>query len=102
MIDEEAATAEGAPQLHENVPNNITTYFKTGGGDYAAAARRADQVLRLRLVNNRLIPTCLETRAILAEPGVDDGLMGLVTVTIAGLKRQELIRSHAAATASCQ
>jgi aerobic carbon-monoxide dehydrogenase large subunit len=74
VIDEEAAIAEGAPQLHENVPNNIATYFKTGGGDYGAAARQADQVLRLRLVNNRLIPTCLETRAILAEPGVDDGL----------------------------
>jgi len=74
VINEEAAIAEGAPQLHENVPNNITTYFKTGGGDYAAAARQADQVLRLRLVNNRLIPTCLETRAILAEPGIDDGL----------------------------
>ena len=74
VINEEAAIAEGAPQLHENVPNNITTYFKTGGGDYAAAARQADQVLRLRLVNNRLIPTCLETRAVLAEPGVDDGL----------------------------
>ena len=27
---------------------------------------------------------------------------GLVTVTIAGLKGQELIRSHAVATASCQ
>src|SRR6202040_1061979 len=71
VINEEAAIAEGAPQLHENVPNNITTYFKTGGGDYAAAARQADQVLRLRLVNNRLIPTCLETRAVLATPGVD-------------------------------
>ena len=75
VVDEEAAIADGAPQLHENVPNNITTYFKTGGGDYAAAARQADQVLRLRLVNNRLIPTCLETRGILAEPGVDGGLM---------------------------
>jgi aerobic carbon-monoxide dehydrogenase large subunit len=74
IVDEVAAIADGAPQLHENVPNNITTYFKTGGGDYAAAARQADQVLRLRLVNNRLIPTCLETRAILAEPGVDGGL----------------------------
>ena len=75
VVDEEAAIDDGAPQLHENVPNNITTYFKTGGGDYAAAARQADQVLRLRLVNNRLIPTCLETRGILAEPGVDGGLM---------------------------
>src|ERR1700738_2814425 len=74
VIDEEAATGDGAPQLHENVTNNITTYFKSGGGDYAAAARQADQVLRLRLVNNRLIPTCLETRAILAEPSVDGRL----------------------------
>jgi len=74
VLDEEAAIASGAPQLHGNVPNNITTHFKTGGGDYAAAARQADQVLRLRLVNNRLIPTCLETRAILATPGVDGGV----------------------------
>ena len=74
VVDEEAAIADGAPQLHENIPNNITTYFKTGGGDYAAAARQADQVLRLRLVNNRLIPTCLETRAILAAPDVDGGV----------------------------
>src|SRR5580704_825703 len=71
VVEEQAAIAEGAPLLHETVPNNITTYFKTGGGDYAAAARQADQVLRLRLVNNRLIPTCLETRAVLATPGVD-------------------------------
>jgi carbon-monoxide dehydrogenase large subunit len=28
----------------------------------------------LRLVSNRLIPTCLETRAILAEPSVDGRL----------------------------
>jgi carbon-monoxide dehydrogenase large subunit len=75
VVHEEAAIADGAPQL-ENVPKNITTYFKTGGGDYATAAREADQVLRLRLVNNRLIPTCLETRVILAAPGVD----GRVTI----------------------
>jgi carbon-monoxide dehydrogenase large subunit len=74
VVDEEAAIADDAPQLHENIPNNTTTYFRAGGGDYTAAVRQADQVLRLRLVNNRLIPTCLETRAILAEPGVDDGL----------------------------
>jgi carbon-monoxide dehydrogenase large subunit len=74
VIDEAAAISDGAPLLHENVPRNITTTFKIGGGDYAAAARDADHVLRLRLVNNRLIPTCLETRAILAEPGGDGAL----------------------------
>jgi carbon-monoxide dehydrogenase large subunit len=74
VVDEEEVIRDGAPQLHENVRNNITTRYKVGGGDYAEAAGRADQVLRLRLVNNRLIPTCLETRAILAEPGDDDTL----------------------------
>ena len=74
VIDEEAAIGKGVPQLHDNVPNNITTNYRAGGGDYAAAVRQADQVLRLRLVNNRLIPTCLETRAILADPGAEDGL----------------------------
>src|SRR6516162_3064125 len=74
VIDEEAAIGDGAPRLHENVPNNVTTYFKIGGGNYAAAVRQADQVVRLRLVNNRLIPTCLETRAILAEPSTDGRL----------------------------
>ena len=67
VIDEETAVAEGAPRIHANVPNNITTDFRIGGGDYAAARAAADHVLKLRLVNNRLIPTCLETRAILAE-----------------------------------
>jgi aerobic carbon-monoxide dehydrogenase large subunit len=74
VVVEAAAIADAAPQLHDNVPGNIATIYKTSGGDYAAAVRQADQVLRLRLVNNRLIPTCLETRAILAEPGADGGL----------------------------
>src|SRR6516165_8325973 len=74
VTDEAVAIGVGAPQLHDNVPNNITTYFKIGGGDYAAAARQADQLMCLRLVNNRLIPTCLETRSIVAEPSVDGRL----------------------------
>ena len=98
VVEEEAAIADRAPQLHENVPNNITTYFKTGGGDYAAAAREADQVLSLRLINNRLIPTCLETRAILAAPDVDGGVTIYLPVrylicTGAGSPRQSAFRN---------
>src|SRR5439155_1462117 len=71
VVDEEAAIRDGAPQLHDNVPNNITTVYKVGGGDYEKAAREADQVISLRVANNRLIPTCMETRSLLAEPNVD-------------------------------
>ena len=74
VIDEEAAIRDGAPQLHDNVPNNITTVYKIGGGDYGKAAREADQVITLRLANNRLIPTCMETRSILAQGDVDGTL----------------------------
>jgi aerobic carbon-monoxide dehydrogenase large subunit len=78
VVDEEAATRDGAPQLHDNVPNNITTVFKVRGGDYQQAAREADQVIRLRIVNNRLIPTCMETRTVIADPSAD----GTLTVYI--------------------
>ena len=74
VVDEEAAIRDGAPQLHDNVPSNITTVYKMGGGDYGKAAREADQVITLRVANNRLIPTCMETRSILAEPDVDGSL----------------------------
>jgi aerobic carbon-monoxide dehydrogenase large subunit len=74
VIDEEAAMRDGAPQLHGNVPNNITTIYKVGGGDYQKAVREADQTITLRVANNRLIPTCMETRSILAEPNVDGTL----------------------------
>ena len=62
VIDEEVAIREGAPQLHDNVPGNITTIYKVRGGDYQNAAQKADHVIGLRVVNNRLIPTCMETR----------------------------------------
>jgi aerobic carbon-monoxide dehydrogenase large subunit len=76
VVDEEQAIQSGAPQLHENVPGNITTLYKIGGGDYAAAALRADHVIDLRIENNRLIPTCMETRCVVAEPAAD----GVMTV----------------------
>jgi carbon-monoxide dehydrogenase large subunit len=78
VVDEEAATRDGAPQLHDNVPGNITTIYKVRGGDYQKAAREADQIISLRIVNNRLIPTCMETRCIVAEPNPD----GTLTVYI--------------------
>jgi carbon-monoxide dehydrogenase large subunit len=78
VVDEDAAIRDGAPQLHYNVPNNITTLYKIGGGNYKKAAEEADQIIKLRVVNNRLIPTCMETRAILAVPDAE----GTLTVYI--------------------
>jgi len=78
VTDEAAAVQHGAPQLHENVPGNVTTLYKVKGGDYAKANQDADQVISLRVINNRLIPTCMETRAVIAAPEPD----GTLTVYI--------------------
>lgn len=76
--DEASAIGKDAPQLHDNVPGNVTTFYKVKGGDYDKANREADQVISLRVLNNRLIPTCMETRAIVAAPEPD----GTLTVYI--------------------
>ncbi|MCJ9700282.1 MULTISPECIES: xanthine dehydrogenase family protein molybdopterin-binding subunit [unclassified Bradyrhizobium] len=78
VTEEAAAVQRGAPQLHENVPGNVTTLYQVKGGDYTKANREADQVISLRVINNRLIPTCMETRAVIAAPEPD----GTLTVYI--------------------
>jgi CO/xanthine dehydrogenase Mo-binding subunit len=94
VVDEEAAIAEGALQLHDDVPNNITTYFKTGGGDYAAAVRQADQVLRLRLVNNRLIPTCLER--VVGDDEIDEAPALQCRRIVAAPEHRDFLGAHCA------
>jgi aerobic carbon-monoxide dehydrogenase large subunit len=68
VTDAKAAIAAGAPQLHEAAPDNIC--FRFARGDQAAVAKAfagAAHVVRLDLVNNRLIGAALEPRALLAD-----------------------------------
>lgn len=68
VVDAEKATQEGAPQLHENAPNNICMDWSCGDEAATKAALDAsDVVVRQRLVNQRLIPTPIETRGCIAQ-----------------------------------
>ncbi len=68
VTDAEEATFDGAPQLHENAPNNVCMEWDCGdqGGTDAALAA-SDVVVRQRLRNQRLIPTPMETRGCIAQ-----------------------------------
>lgn len=63
VVDAEAATQDGAPQLHENAPKNICMRW-TAGDEGAAntALASAEVTVKERLINQRLIPTAMETR----------------------------------------
>jgi carbon-monoxide dehydrogenase large subunit len=75
VVDAEKATLPGAPQLHENAPNNRV--FDWTVGDKAgtdAAIDSAPVVVRQRIVNQRLIPNPMEVRGDIGvfNPGTDE------------------------------
>ena len=62
------ALAEGAPQLHDDVPGNLCFDWEIGDKAATEAAfANAHHVTKIDIVNNRLIPNAIEPRAAIAE-----------------------------------
>jgi len=63
-----AATAAGAPEIHEGVAGNICYDWHLGEKDPVDTAfKSAHKVVKLELANNRLIPNAMEPRAAVGE-----------------------------------
>lgn len=68
VVDPEKATHPGAPQLHENAPNNVVVEWSAGNREGTnAAVASAPVVVKERIVNQRLMPTPMETRGSIAR-----------------------------------
>jgi carbon-monoxide dehydrogenase large subunit len=67
VADPEKALAAGAPAVHPEWPDNVAFNFHQDGGDIEAAFRDAEVVVKQRITSQRLIPTALETRGVLAD-----------------------------------
>jgi aerobic carbon-monoxide dehydrogenase large subunit len=62
------ADAPGAPQLYDDVPNNVGLDFHFGDSEAVAAAfARAAHVTKIELRNNRIVVNPIEPRAALVE-----------------------------------
>ncbi|HVX29010.1 MAG TPA: xanthine dehydrogenase family protein molybdopterin-binding subunit [Nitrolancea sp.] len=61
------AMQAGAPQLYDNVPNNVAFHFHLAGGDVDGAFQNADLTFKQRIVNQRLIPNAMEPRGAVAS-----------------------------------
>jgi aerobic carbon-monoxide dehydrogenase large subunit len=67
VVDGRAALTKDAPQLHDTAPGNICFHFARGDEIAVRKAfERAPHIIRLDLVNNRLIGAALEPRAVIA------------------------------------
>ena len=68
IVDAEKATLAGAPQIHENAPNNICFDWAIGDKDATDTALRSSEVVvKQRLINQRLIPNVMEVRGCIAQ-----------------------------------
>ena len=76
VVDARKATLDGAPQLHENAPNNIVMRWTCGKSaeEVDAALELSEIRLKQSIVNQRLIPNAMETRGSIGryDPGTGD------------------------------
>lgn len=65
VVDAKAATAEGAPLVHDDVPNNTSFDWALGNPieEVDAAIDSAHHVTTLEFVNQRLVPNAIEPRS---------------------------------------
>ena len=67
VINPVAAMAEGAPQLHEDAPNNQAFHWVAVGGDPDAAFAEADVIVSDTIIQQRLVPNAMEPRSAVAS-----------------------------------
>ena len=74
VTETEKALAAGAPQLHDEAPNNQAFHWSFANGDADGAFANAEVVVRHRFVQQRLIPNAMEPRGAVAhwQPGADE------------------------------
>ena len=67
VINPEAAMKPGAPQLHEDAPNNQAFHWVVAGGDADSAFASPEVVVRDTIIQQRLIPNAVEPRSAVAS-----------------------------------
>jgi carbon-monoxide dehydrogenase large subunit len=92
VVDPEVAMRPAAPLLHDDVPRNTAFSWKLEGGNQSVFDMAPVKV-RVRLVNQRLIPNSLEGRGVLAQwNGLTGELVVWTSTQIPHLVRLQLAR----------
>ena len=67
VVDVEAALADGAPRIHEDLDSNLAAHALQTKGDYEAARRAADLVLARDFAYDRGVSGAMENRGVVAH-----------------------------------
>jgi aerobic carbon-monoxide dehydrogenase large subunit len=77
VVDPEEALKPGSPKVHDYLRDNVGSREHVSAGDVGKAFKRADEVVKVKLYNQRLSPTPMEPRGMVAQ--FDEGT-GSLTV----------------------
>lgn len=95
VADMPSALADSAPQLFDSVDGNVLVHWSMGDKDATEAAfAKADHVIGIDLVNNRIAPTAIEPRGALAEYDSATGQYTLTTGSQGSHKLQNWITDN--------
>src|SRR6266540_827240 len=72
VLDMRSAIAEDSPKVHASAPSNRAYEWSFSNGDLDAAFRDAPVVIERNYVQQRLIPSALEPRAVVCAPNGDE------------------------------
>jgi aerobic carbon-monoxide dehydrogenase large subunit len=72
VLDMQSALAEDSPKVHSSKPGNRSFVWSLTNGDIDAAFRDAPVMLERTYVQQRLIPSAMEPRAVVCAPSGDD------------------------------
>ena len=67
VVDPEKALVAGSTKVYDEFPDNVSFLYKLDSGDVAGAFKKAQRVIRQRIINQRLAPISMETRSVMAE-----------------------------------
>lgn len=92
VADTAKALAAGAAQVHPEAPGNLAFDWHYGDADKVAAAMgQADRVVRLELVNNRVVCNAMEPRACVAVFDAGAGKLTVHTCTQGGWGHRDVL-----------
>jgi aerobic carbon-monoxide dehydrogenase large subunit len=81
VTDVEKGLEEGSPLVHEKFGTNECYTWALGTGDIEDAFSKADVVVSERYIQQRLIPSAIETRAVVVNPEPMNGGFSVYTST---------------------
>jgi aerobic carbon-monoxide dehydrogenase large subunit len=67
VVDLELALKDAAPLVHEDLPSNVSAHVRQTKGNYAAAAAKADHLVKRRFRYEHGISSPIETRGVVAQ-----------------------------------